>query len=53
MKNKVIDNDSRNAHPFRLCSRCEEKKPPEGGVAMGPGKWVCAACWLYRMRGGK
>lgn len=27
------------------CYRCNKDKPPEGGVEMRPGKWVCAKCW--------
>lgn len=33
------------AHAFRDCIRCNEQRPPEGGVDMGASKWVCAKCW--------
>lgn len=36
------------AHQFKLCSRCGQSRPPEGGVEMGPGRWRCAACWVKR-----
>ena len=35
-------------HKFKLCGRCEESKPPEGGIQMNPTKWYCAACWAHR-----
>jgi len=37
-----------NAHPFKLCAKCEERKPPEGGMDMGRGRWMCAECWNKR-----
>ncbi len=36
------------AHQYKLCSKCETMKPPEGGVEMGPGRWRCASCWTVR-----
>lgn len=38
-------NTAVTAHKFKLCAKCEEKKPPEGGIDMGRGRWLCAACW--------
>lgn len=35
-------------HKFRLCAKCEELRPPEGGIEMNPSKWVCATCWTRR-----
>lgn len=43
-----LTNEPRNAHPFKLCAKCEERKPPEGGMDMGRGRWICAACWTHR-----
>lgn len=40
-----------NGHPFKLCHRCEEKKPPEGGVQTSPQRWYCAVCWVDKMKG--
>jgi hypothetical protein len=41
-------NGNRNAHPLKLCAKCEEKMPPEGGIDMTPRRWICAACWIRR-----
>jgi hypothetical protein len=38
----------RNAHRFKLCSKCNESKPPEGGIDMSPTRWMCAACWTIK-----
>lgn len=38
----------RNAHRFKLCNKCEEKKPPEGGIEMSSTRWLCAACWTHK-----
>ena len=35
-------------HKYKLCNKCGETKPPEGGVAMSPTKWMCAMCWTNR-----
>jgi len=32
-------------HKYKECSRCNEAKPPEGGVQMNHIKWYCAGCW--------
>lgn len=37
------------AHQFKLCSKCNESRPPEGGIDLGPGKWHCAMCWSRRV----
>ena len=37
-----------NAHKFKLCNKCEELRPPEGGINMSPSKWICAHCWVVR-----
>ena len=36
-------------HQLKLCNKCEEKRPPEGGVQMTPAKWYCAACWTKKV----
>ena len=38
-----------NMHKFKQCAKCEENKPPEGGIQMSPNKWYCANCWAIRM----
>lgn len=44
----VLKDTPRNSHPLKLCFKCEEKKPPEGGTDMGRGRWMCAVCWTHR-----
>lgn len=39
---------ARPVHQLKLCAKCETKKPPEGGIDMGRGRWVCAACWTHQ-----
>ncbi len=39
------------AHKFKLCSKCETKKAPEGGVDMGT-RWICHDCWIRRKTSG-
>jgi hypothetical protein len=38
----------RNAQRLKLCTQCEEKKPPEGGIQMNQTRWICAACWVAK-----
>jgi hypothetical protein len=26
---------------------------PEGGIDMGPQKWICGACWMLKINGKK
>jgi hypothetical protein len=33
-----------STNKFKLCSRCNNEKPPEGGIDMGS-KWQCQSCW--------
>ena len=37
-------------HKFKLCTKCEIMKPPEGGIDMGH-KWICQPCWNKRITG--
>lgn len=41
-------NVAQPAHRFKTCDKCETKKPPEGGMDMGRGRWICAACWTQK-----
>ncbi|MCF8167157.1 MAG: hypothetical protein K9K38_06085 [Rhodoferax sp.] len=42
---------ARGSAKFRFCSgKCQEEKPPEGGVELAPGKWRCGACWIELAR---
>lgn len=35
------------SHQFKFCAKCQQDKPPEGGIDMGA-KWHCQACWNRR-----
>ena len=41
-------NPPQPVHRFKLCSKCEREKPPEGGIEMSPTRWICAACWTRK-----
>ena len=43
-------NGNQPVHRLRICNKCDETKPPEGGVDMGH-KWICQACWIMRLTG--
>jgi hypothetical protein len=36
-------------HKYQLCNKCEEMRPPEGGIQMSAAKWICACCWTKRV----
>ena len=38
-----------HVHQLQLCNKCEEKRPPEGGIQMSAAKWICACCWTKRV----
>lgn len=40
---------ARNGHRFKLCGKCSQSKPPEGGIDMSPTRWICASCWTIRV----
>ena len=49
IKNGInMANTPRNMHKFRLCNKCNQDRPPEGGIEMNPTRWICAACWTHR-----
>jgi hypothetical protein len=37
-------------HKLRNFNKCDETKPPEGGIDMGH-KWICQSCWIARLTG--
>ena len=37
-----------HAQKFKLCTKCNESKPPEGGIDLSQSKWYCAGCWIKR-----
>ena len=44
-----IGGDRQPLHQYKVCNKCEEAKPPEGGVQMSPNRWHCALCWTKRI----
>ena len=49
-KRQLVIGDGRQpVHKYKLCNKCEEMRPPEGGVQMSPSKWLCAVCWTRRI----
>ena len=36
-------------HQLQLCNKCEEMRPPEGGIQMSAARWICACCWTKRV----
>jgi len=39
-----------STNKFKLCTKCDTSKPPEGGIEMGT-KWNCQSCWNRRITG--
>jgi hypothetical protein len=37
-----------HTHQFKQCGKCQQDKPPEGGIQMSLNKWYCARCWANR-----
>lgn len=46
-----IGGDRQPLHQYKQCNKCENMKPPEGGIQMSPNKWHCAHCWAKRVIG--
>lgn len=44
----IGNSNKQPTHPPKTCSKCEESRIPEGGIDLGPGRWVCAVCWAKR-----
>jgi len=49
VNNHIRLNGNMHGHKLQLCNKCEEKKPPEGGVQMSASRWICASCWTNRV----
>jgi hypothetical protein len=43
-------NGNQPVHKLRCCNKCDEVKPPEGGIDMGH-KWICQSCWIAKKIG--
>jgi hypothetical protein len=39
-------------HKLKLCNKCEELRPPEGGIELSTSRWYCGACWTRRATSG-
>lgn len=37
-------------HQLQLCNKCEQQKPPEGGIFINL-KWHCQSCWIKQTTG--
>lgn len=33
----------------KICSQHGRESPPEGGIDLGPGKWLCGQCWKDKL----
>ena len=44
-----LNNIQPQTHQFKQCDKCEQEKPPEGGIQMSLNKWYCAGCWTNRV----
>jgi len=33
------------AMPLRQCDKHGKQVVPEGGIQVGPNRWICSACW--------
>ena len=56
MKSNFVNNhlaigSQQPVHRLQLCNKCEEVRPPEGGVQMNSARWICASCWTDRVTG--
>ena len=49
VKTRIDIGSKQPIHQLKLCNKCEEMKPPEGGIQMTPSKWYCAPCWTKRV----
>jgi formylmethanofuran dehydrogenase subunit E len=49
VNNHIRLNGNVHGHKLKLCNKCEEMKPPEGGVQMSAARWICASCWTNRV----
>ena len=48
-KRSITNRESplRGSSQFRFCTgKCQDSRPPEGGVELTPGKWRCVNCWI-------
>jgi len=49
VKRQIDIGSKQPIHQLQLCNKCEEKRPPEGGIQMNPSKWYCASCWAKKV----
>ena len=48
----TLGNGNQPTHKFKLCNKCNEHKPPEGGIQLNHTKWHCQTCWIGRVNNG-
>ena len=54
MKSNFVNNHIRlngnvHGHKLQACNKCNQMKPPEGGVEFSATRWICASCWTDRV----
>jgi len=48
-KHQLEIGNKQPVHRFKLCDKCEEQRPPEGGIDMSSTRWYCCTCWAHRV----
>jgi formylmethanofuran dehydrogenase subunit E len=46
---RLSETPKQPAHPMKTCSKCAKERVPEGGIELGPGRWICAVCWTHKI----
>lgn len=49
VQQKIHIGSKQPIHQLKHCDKCDDKRPPEGGIQMNPTKWYCARCWTKRV----
>lgn len=48
-RNQLAIGSKQPIHKYKLCNKCEEMRPPEGGIELSPTRWSCSTCWANRV----
>lgn len=46
-----LPNTGTKSYTYKMCAKCDARKPAEGGIEMSPARWICASCWTKRVVG--
>lgn len=49
MNSPTIARGNNHSHPRECISHCGPR-PAEGGIEIGPGRWICFYCWSRGLR---